>query len=172
MPNKIFIFFSYNLPAGTFSSVLKILIIAKIWCKNFILQALFQSAQHLYEKREGSGSGSGSGSIHLTNGSWSVTGRPKSMRILQYAHCKVYVYFTARTRPAILCNSWGVTFAIGPSSFDCVYNFSQASSQHKYTVTSHMAYDNVLTVLSWPAWLGTSPLMTDPMYSLIRGLFT
>ncbi len=35
---------------------------------NFILQALFQSAQHLYEKREGSGS------ITLTNGSGS--GRP------------------------------------------------------------------------------------------------
>jgi hypothetical protein len=29
-------------------------------CKNFILQALFQSAQHLNENREGSGSGSGS----------------------------------------------------------------------------------------------------------------
>ncbi len=23
---------------------------------------------------------------------------------------------------------------VGPSSFDCVYNFSKASSQHKYTV--------------------------------------
>ncbi len=44
-------------------------IFAEILCKNFILQALFQSAQHLYEKREGSRS--------LTNGS----GRPKNMRI-------------------------------------------------------------------------------------------
>ncbi len=43
---------------------------------------------------------------------------------------------------------------IGPSSFDCVYNFSQASSQHKYTVTSHQAYDNIHTVLRCPAWLG------------------
>ncbi len=40
---------------------------------------------------------------------------------------------------------------VGPSSFDCVYNFSQASSQHKYTVTSHLAYDNIHTVLSCPA---------------------
>ncbi len=47
---------------------------------------------------------------------------------------------------------------IGPSSFDCVYNFSQASSQHKYTVTSHQAYDNIHTVLRCPAWLGPSPL--------------
>jgi hypothetical protein len=48
------IFFSYNLPAAsarhiTFS--LKIKFFAKI----FILQALFQSAQHLYEEREESG---------------------------------------------------------------------------------------------------------------------
>jgi hypothetical protein len=40
---------------------------------NFILQALFQSAHHLYEKREGFGS------IPLTNGSGS--GRPKNMLI-------------------------------------------------------------------------------------------
>jgi hypothetical protein len=62
---------------------------------------------------------------------------------------------------------------IGPSSFDCVYIFSQASSQHKYTVTSHLAYDNVYTVLSCPAWLVPSrglPPMTYPMYSLIRGV--
>jgi hypothetical protein len=55
------------------------------------LHALFQSAQHLYEKREGSGSGAGSragsvsragsssGSIPLTNGSGSA--RPKNIRI-------------------------------------------------------------------------------------------
>jgi hypothetical protein len=66
---KIFFsnFLSYNLPAGTLSSVLRIK-----FCYNFILQALFQSAQHLYEKKElmdpdpggstmcRSGSGSGS----------------------------------------------------------------------------------------------------------------
>ncbi len=40
-----------------------------------------RSAQHLYEKREGSGSGDRSGSITLTNGSGS--GRPKNMRILR-----------------------------------------------------------------------------------------
>ncbi len=43
------------------------------------LHALFQSAQNIYEKREGSVSGSGS--IPLTNGSGS--GRPKNMRILR-----------------------------------------------------------------------------------------
>ncbi len=31
------IFFSYSLPAGTLSSVLKIKFFAKIWCQNFIL---------------------------------------------------------------------------------------------------------------------------------------
>jgi hypothetical protein len=50
-------FLSYNLPTGTLSSVLKIKFFDKIMCLNFILQALFRSAQHLYEKREGSGSG-------------------------------------------------------------------------------------------------------------------
>ncbi len=77
--NYFHIFFSYNLPTGTLSSVLKI----KIFCKIFILQALFQSAQHTNEKREGSkaGFGAGSGSVHLTNGS--VSWRPKNMRILR-----------------------------------------------------------------------------------------
>jgi hypothetical protein len=44
--------------------------LAKILCLNLILHALFQSAQHLNEEREGSGS------IPLTNGSGS--GRPKN----------------------------------------------------------------------------------------------
>ncbi len=44
---KVHIFF-YKLPAGTLSSVLKInKFCAIMLCKNFILQALFQSAQHL-----------------------------------------------------------------------------------------------------------------------------
>ncbi len=42
--------FSYNLPAGTLSSVLKISFFAKILCTHFILQEIFQSAQHIYEK--------------------------------------------------------------------------------------------------------------------------
>ncbi len=58
--------FSYNLPTGTLSSVLTIFI-AKI------LQALFRSAQHLYEKKEGPGAVSVS--VPLTNGSES--GRQK-----------------------------------------------------------------------------------------------
>jgi hypothetical protein len=47
-----FIFFSYDLPAGTLSSVSKILFFAKFFVLKFycILQALFQSAQHLYEE--------------------------------------------------------------------------------------------------------------------------
>ena len=68
-----FIFFSYKLPAGTLFSVLKIKFFAKFVCQNFILQALCQSARHLYEKREdpdqggpktcASGSGSGSSTL-------------------------------------------------------------------------------------------------------------
>ncbi len=45
----------------------------KSFVLNFILQVLFQSAQHIYEKREGSGSGA----VPLTNGS----GRHKNIRI-------------------------------------------------------------------------------------------
>ncbi len=45
-------------PAAKLSSVLKIYFIANLLCKNFILQALFQSAQPISEKRVGSGSGS------------------------------------------------------------------------------------------------------------------
>jgi hypothetical protein len=36
---------------------------------NFIFQPLFQSAQHFFEKREGSGAGSAYGSVLVTNGS-------------------------------------------------------------------------------------------------------
>ncbi len=57
-----FIVFSFTVPSGILSSV---------------LLALFQSAQHLYEKSEGAGSGS----IPLTNGSGSGSGRPKNIRI-------------------------------------------------------------------------------------------
>jgi hypothetical protein len=56
---NFFHIFSYYLPEGTSFSVLKIKFFAKILRKNFILQALFQSVQHIYEKREGSGAGSG-----------------------------------------------------------------------------------------------------------------
>ncbi len=79
MQKKIYFFivFSYNLLAGTLSSVLKNFNFLLKFC---LLQALFQSAQHLYEKREGSGSRS----IPLTNGSGS--GRPKNMRIPTLLH--------------------------------------------------------------------------------------
>jgi hypothetical protein len=73
---NIFIFF-YNLSTGTSSSDQKILFFSKFLCKNFILQALFQSSQHIYEKREGSGSGS----LPMTNGSGSR--RSKNMQILR-----------------------------------------------------------------------------------------
>jgi hypothetical protein len=42
--------FSYNLPAGTLSSVLKFGFLLKFCVENFILQALFHSVQHLHEK--------------------------------------------------------------------------------------------------------------------------
>ncbi len=70
-------FFSY-IPAGTLSSVLKIQLFAKKIFYNFILQALFQSAQHVYENREGSGSGAGSGSIPLSLNNGSGSGGPKT----------------------------------------------------------------------------------------------
>jgi hypothetical protein len=47
----------------------------------FFLQVLFQSAEHLYEKRERSGSGAGS--VPLTNGSGSGSERPKNMWIIR-----------------------------------------------------------------------------------------
>jgi hypothetical protein len=58
-------------------SLKNIYFLLKFCVKKFILQALFQSAQHLYEKREGSRSGAGS--VPLANGSGS--GRPKNIRI-------------------------------------------------------------------------------------------
>jgi hypothetical protein len=56
------------------------------------LHALFQSVQHLYEKREGSGSGAGF--VPLTNGPGS--GRPKNMwiRIPNTANNIMYRYGT------------------------------------------------------------------------------
>jgi hypothetical protein len=71
IPGSVPIFFhsfSYNLPTGTLSSDQKIKFFAKILCESFVMQALFQSAQHIYEKREGSG--------HLTKGSG-----PRNFRI-------------------------------------------------------------------------------------------
>jgi hypothetical protein len=50
---------------------------------NFILQPLHNSAQHFYEKREGSGAGSASGSVLVTNESGSGSGRPKNIGILR-----------------------------------------------------------------------------------------
>jgi hypothetical protein len=75
--NYFFIFFTYNLPACTSSSVLKFIFFDKNFMLKFILHGLFQSSQHLYEKREGSGAGSRS--IPLTNG----FGRPENMGILR-----------------------------------------------------------------------------------------
>jgi hypothetical protein len=62
--------------------------------KIFILQALFQSAQHLYEKREGSGS------IPLTNGS----GRLKNMRIPNTVFITSYFFLACCTLPWLFGN--------------------------------------------------------------------
>ncbi len=72
---KFPLFFSYNLPTGTLSLVLKFNFLLKFCTKILFFQALFQYAQQFFENREGSVS------IPLTNGSGS--GRPKSMRILR-----------------------------------------------------------------------------------------
>ncbi len=58
------IFFPYNLPAGTLSSVLKFNILLKFCVKIFFCK---------YYKE-----GSGSASLHLTNGSGSGFGRPET----------------------------------------------------------------------------------------------
>ncbi len=50
--DTFFIFFSYILPAGTLSTVVKFnSLLKKNFVLNFILQALFQSVQHISEKR-------------------------------------------------------------------------------------------------------------------------
>ncbi len=59
--------------------------------------------------------------------------------------------------------------SLHPSSFDCVYNFSQASSQQKYTVTSTPGLRQCTHGPELPCVAGTHPHMTDTMYSLIRG---
>ncbi len=81
--NKVFpIFFSYNLPTDTSSSVLKIyFFLLKFVLKCYFIKHFFQSAQHINGKREGSGAGAGS--IPLTIGSGSGSGRPKNMRIMR-----------------------------------------------------------------------------------------
>ncbi len=62
--SDFFIFFSFESPAGTLSSALKVVFFAKILCQNFFA-SIFSvfSTLILYGKREGSGS------IPLTNGS-------------------------------------------------------------------------------------------------------
>jgi hypothetical protein len=49
--NNFFHIFSFNFPTVILFSVLKISFFAQILCLNFILTALFQSAQHIYEKK-------------------------------------------------------------------------------------------------------------------------
>jgi hypothetical protein len=46
------LFFSYNLPTGTSSSVLKIYFLLKFCVTILFCQALFQSAQDIYEKKK------------------------------------------------------------------------------------------------------------------------
>jgi hypothetical protein len=89
----------------------------------------------------------------------------------------ISVGYGPQSKPYItiwLC-TWGVRGClgcIGPSSFDCVYNFSQASLQHKYTV--HDLTPGLRKCThgpELPCLAGTLPPMTDPMYSLIRSAY-
>jgi hypothetical protein len=67
-----------SVTTGTLSSVLKINFMKNCVLKFYFASiTVFKSAQHIYEKTEGSGVGSGS--VPLTNGSGS--GRPKNMWI-------------------------------------------------------------------------------------------
>ncbi len=74
-----FTFFSHNVPTGTSSSVQKKNFLLKYCVKMLFLQALFQTAQDIFEKREGSPAGSGS--APPTIGSGSGSGRPKNIQI-------------------------------------------------------------------------------------------
>jgi hypothetical protein len=71
------------------------------------MHALFQSPQHIYEKREGAGAGSKS--VPLMNGSGS--GRPKNMRILRIRFL-IRIPNTARNEPgqARVCCGEGVSY--------------------------------------------------------------
>jgi hypothetical protein len=82
-----FIFFSYNLPAGTFSPVLKILLFAKIFiCKDYF------SPLNTFLRE---GKDPDPDSVPLTIGSGSGSRRPKNMRILVRATQlgRVQIYF-------------------------------------------------------------------------------
>ncbi len=64
----------------------KVNFLLKLLCSNVILQALFQSARHIYEKREGSGS------VPLTNGFGSPTLAVKHEDLGALAWCLDRVY--------------------------------------------------------------------------------
>jgi hypothetical protein len=79
---KKFHIFSFQLTHRYIIFSLKNWIFSKNFLLKSILPALFQFAQHIYEKREGSGSGSESvAPVPLTNGSGSW--RPQNMRNLR-----------------------------------------------------------------------------------------
>jgi hypothetical protein len=95
---------------------------------------------------------------------------PQLLQLLPYLSVSLFSLCVAgmpASQPALVqrfCVILEVGLSLhGSSSLDCVYNFSQASSQHKYavcTVNSHTwltSYDNVNTVLNCPAWLRPSP---------------
>jgi hypothetical protein len=70
----------------------------QIWIQlriSLLSSALFKSAQHLYEKREGSGARSEP--VPLINGSGS--GRPKNMRILRNLLIRIRIPNTGLERP-------------------------------------------------------------------------
>jgi hypothetical protein len=77
--NFLHIFFLQLTHRHIIFSILKMYFFAKISVKILFSKHYFsrQSAQHIYEEREGSGAGS----VALTNGSGSRSGRPKNMRI-------------------------------------------------------------------------------------------
>ncbi len=85
---KKFIFKYFLMKFKSFK-IVKILMIKikylarKVLYYNFIFQLLFQSAQHSYEKREGSGSDPDPYLWVVTNGSGCGSGRPKNIQFLR-----------------------------------------------------------------------------------------
>ncbi len=77
------------------------------FCSNFVfLLALFQSAQPIYDKREGSRAGP------LTNGSGYGSGRPKNMRILRIRIPNSGIFSIQHNEKKSACSLWPLSLLL------------------------------------------------------------